>query len=124
MGAHMSAGSTVSEGDETTVEDLLMNLRNALATEKREETDAAEQVNDEADEQLGERGAWDDFKASMKKAGQKVKNTFGKRVSEAEEEEEEEKKEEKEEMEKKEEKEEEEKKEEEVTSRGAWDDFK
>ena len=50
---------------------------------------------------MGERGAWDDFKASMKKAGQKVKNAFGKRVSENEE-----------------------KKEEEVTLRGAWDDFK
>jgi len=96
--AHMSAG-TVSEGDEATAEDLLMNLRNALETAKREETDAAVQ---EADEQLGERGAWDDFKASMKKAGQKVKNAFGKRVEE----------------------EKEEKEEEEVTLRGAWDDFK
>ena len=35
------------------------------------------------DHDISARGVWDDFKASVKNAGQKVKNAFGKKQEEA-----------------------------------------
>merc|ERR1712228_99630 len=74
MGSQLTAGRTISKEAEVETRELLTNLRDAiLLKEKRDEAEAKE------NHLLAARGAWDDFKASLKKAGQKVKNAFGKR---------------------------------------------
>merc|ERR1712142_511286 len=82
--------------------ELLEELRDAIRMREREleeqveEEIKVEEKKEEEEHVLAVRGAWDDFKASVKKAGKKIKNAFGRR-DEEEEIEEEEKEEEEEE---------------------------
>lgn len=59
--------------------------------EARDEEEDKEEAGDdemtEREAEMAARGAWEDFKASLKKAGQKIKNAFGKKEEEKREEE-------------------------------------
>lgn len=62
----------------------VIELRELLhdALQKRRIEAAKIGATAEMEEMMEARGAWDDFKASLKKAGQKVKNAFGKKDEE------------------------------------------
>jgi len=114
----LSAARTISESEDLETRELLEELRDAIRMREREleeqveeEIKEVEEKKEEEEHLLAVRGAWDDFKASVKKAGKKIKNAFGRRdeeeeVEEAEKEEEEEVEEEVEEVEKEEKEEE------------------
>jgi len=76
-----SARSTAADHD-VELREIILSLRDALHAQKKR----AEAMNSEETSEhiMKARGAWDDFKSSLKKAGQKVKNAFGKKEEEEE----------------------------------------
>merc|ERR1712198_507417 len=73
--AQLTFARTTSNGAEVDTRELVESLRDAfIMKEKREMEAKKEEVHE-----ISARGAWADFKASLKKAGQKVKNAFGKK---------------------------------------------
>jgi len=115
----LTAARTISESEDLETRELLEELRDAIRMRERKlEEQVEEEIKEVAEKKeeevhlLAVRGAWDDFKASVKKAGKKIKNAFGRREEEEEKEEkeieekEEEEEEEVEEVEKEEEEEE------------------
>merc|ERR1712198_262600 len=66
---------TTSNGAEVDARELVESLRDAIIMKEKRKLEAKKE---EAHE-ISARGAWADFKASLKKAGQKVKNAFGKK---------------------------------------------
>jgi len=110
----LTVARTISESEDLETRELLEELRDAIRMREREleeqveeEIKEVEEKKEEEEHLLAVRGAWDDFKASVKKAGKKIKNAFGRRDEEEEiEEVEKEEEEEVEEVEKEEEEEE------------------
>lgn len=73
------ARSMKAEND-VELREVLLNLRDALHSQKKRAEEEAQGM----EHLMVARGAWDDFKASLKKAGSKVKNAFGKKNEEEE----------------------------------------
>jgi len=72
--AQLASARTLSKNVDSNKRELLENLRSAILAKDKREAEAKEAAHE-----LDARGAWEDFKASVKKAGQKVKNAFGKK---------------------------------------------
>ena len=89
----------------------------ALKEEEEKEEDMQRRAAEAEEAEMMARGAWDDFKASVKKAGKKVKDAFGIRMEEDSVEEQRDEEEEEEEREEEEE-------DSDMSARGAWEDFK
>merc|ERR1711862_980458 len=87
----LTAARTISESEDLETRELLEDLRDAIRMREREleeqveeEIKEVEEKKEEEEHLLAVRGAWDDFKASVKKAGKKIKNAFGRREEEEE----------------------------------------
>jgi len=79
--SEVTKAKSLSAENEVELREVLLNLRDVLQSQKRK---ADEEEAQGMEHMMEARGAWDDFKASVKKAGQKVKNAFGKKNEEEE----------------------------------------